>query len=138
MSKDSPPYSAHDRGESAAEQWLSVRPLRNGPQLVLRVLGEADNDTAGHLRDSLLSAFAFTPAEIVVDVSGLTFCALAGLDALNDAVATAATFGIPLELRGMSPLLSWMHRSFSARPADPATRHLQPPAPPVLLAQTRR
>ena len=97
-----------------------VCPLRNGPERVLFVLGEADASNAGQLRDNLMAAFAFSPASIVVDLSGLTFCALAGLDALNDVVAAADAFGVPLALRGMSRQLAWLHRTFPARPAVPA------------------
>ena len=136
MSNDQSTGSAGASGGVAPTGWLSVSPRRNGPQLVLVVLGEADLSTAGQLRDELLAAFAFTPASIVVDVSGLTFCGLAGLDALNDVVAAADAFCIPLELRGMSRQLSWMHRRFPARPTAPAGRRALPAAPLVLVADS--
>lgn len=129
---------ARDLKDHTSVGSLSVLPLRNGPQLVLVVRGEADVSTAAHLRNSLLAALAFTPEMIVVDVSGLTFCSLAGLDALNEAAVAAQTAGISLQLRGVSRWLSWMHRSFPAQPADLSTPPAQPAAPLVLPEQSRQ
>ena len=121
--------------------WLSVTPSAVGPCLVLAMEGEADMVTADHLRDQLRVAIGSDHRSMILDVSGLAFCSLHGLDALHDAIETAEQAGIDVTMHGMSPQLAWLHRAFptyhpsAGRPDRPpgGSSHLrcldQPPAP---------
>ncbi len=110
MSSPAPEWSPDDRGP-AARSLVVIRRL-DGPRLVLRVLGEADVGSVRDLRDGLRRALALALDEVSVDLSGLTFCDLAGLDALDDFVRDAADRGLTTSVHGMSPVLSWLHDTF--------------------------
>lgn len=94
---------------------LRVVPLPGGPELVVLVAGEADLSTYQSLRDQLVSASAGGPTAVIVDVSGLVFCDLNGLDALLDAACISSGAGVPMTFQGMSPRLSWLYRTFPHR-----------------------
>lgn len=110
---------AADRGA-----WLLVMPMREHGQHVLVVVGEADVSTADQLHTELLEALAAQPPSVLVELSGLDFCDLAGLDALQGAAQAAADAGVRLAFQGMSPQLAWMYGAF-----PPATTLV--PAPRV-------
>ena len=118
---------------------LMVMALRAAEQHVLVVVGEADLHTAGQLRDHLIDALGAQPPSVRVELAGLEFCDLAGLDALHDAARAAHAAGIALTFRGMSPQLSWLHRTFPPRsPVPPSsTPGLDQPVPGTPAAATR-
>ncbi len=92
---------------------------RSGP-VTLLVLGDADIATADQLRQALLEAVAGHPEAVIVDVAGLEFCDLFGLDALHAGLNAAQTAGVVMTLRGMSGQLRWLHRTFPRqRPPSP-------------------
>ena len=86
--------------------------LRAAQQHVLVVVGQADLATAEQLRDDLTDALAGQPPCLLVDLAGLDFCDLSGLDALHDAAQQAHAAGVQLTFRGMSTQLAWLHRTF--------------------------
>lgn len=89
--------------------------LRTAEQRVLVVLGDADLATADQLRDQLTGALTGQPPSLLVELAGLDFCDLSGLDALHDAARQAHAAGIQLTFRGMSAQLGWLHRTFPPR-----------------------
>jgi anti-anti-sigma regulatory factor len=116
LGKDGPTVA-----EAGSPAWVTVHPRRSGTRLVLAVVGEADLSTATPLRQQLLAALAFAPSSVLLDLSGLTFCDLSGLDALND-LAAAAERHVPVKLRGMSTQLAWLHRTFPRSTAVTVTK----------------
>lgn len=73
--------------------------------VVIRVGGEMDLDRAPMLRDALHTVITRPgcPAEIVVDLSELTFCDSSGLNALIQSRRTAQDHGRRISLRAPSP-----------------------------------
>ena len=94
---------------------LLVMRLRAAEQHVLIVVGQADLATAEQLRDDLTDALTGQPPCLLVDLAGLDFCDLSGLDALHDAARQAHAAGVQLTFRGMSAQLAWLHRTFPPR-----------------------
>ncbi len=94
--------------------YLRVDERLGAGQLLLVVSGEADYYTADTLRDYLGRALTPAARSVVVDVSGLRFCDLSGLDALDGFCAEAVTRGLPVTMQGMSPLLTRLRDMFSA------------------------
>lgn len=108
---------------------LNVLRERNGERLVLRVVGEADVLNARSLLDDLRSALDQRSAVVVVDLSGLTFCDLAGMDALRAFRSEAAASGVQTAVEGMSPVLSWLQDAFP-RSIPPSWRAERRPGEP--------
>lgn len=92
--------------------WLQAFPFPVGRSLVVALSGEADLSTADQLRDQLTCVIALDPAELVIDVTDLTFCDTAGLSVLQGAVTEARGRGVPLVYRGMSERLLWLTQAF--------------------------
>ena len=65
---------------TAAE--LSVAQQRTSDGSLLRLTGEIDMSTAGHLRRAVDEALADAPARVVLDFAGVTFCDSQGLSTL--------------------------------------------------------
>lgn len=101
---------------------VAVVAHREGPRLELRVHGEADVDTSDRLRAALMSGLDEGVREVVVDVSALSFCDLAGSDVLHDFVEEVAGRAISADVRGMSPLLAIIYGAFPP-PRPIATEH---------------
>lgn len=99
---------------------LLVMHLRAAEQHVLVVVGEADLATAGQLLGHLIDALALQPPSLLVDLAGLDFCDLSGLDALHDATRQAEADGVPMTFRGMPPQLALLHRTFPPRNTSPS------------------
>ena len=104
------------------EAWAAVVAERDGSRLDLRVLGEADVHTCDRLRAGLRSGLNEGVEEVVVDVSALTFCDLAGSDVLHEFVEEVAERAIPIDVRGMSPLLAIIYSAFPP-PRPAGTEH---------------
>lgn len=62
------------------------------------VAGEIDCSTAPRLTDCLESVLATSPAELVVDLSEVSFLDSAGLHALVTAHASAGRHGVPMRV----------------------------------------
>ena len=99
--------------------WEPERPFvdmtmhRDGAQLVLLLHGEADAHTCRRMRTTLMSALVRHPSSVCVDLSDLTFCDLAGSDALHDFAQAAREREIPVDFRGMSPVLAMLYTEFA-------------------------
>ena len=115
MLKAPEPGSAPQDPLPALAGWLLVFADGQRQPLTLVVLGEADLATAGQLRHALLEAVASTPVAVVVDLAGLEFCDLPGLDALHDGLDAAQAARVPMTVRGMSAQVAWLHRTFPRR-----------------------
>jgi anti-anti-sigma factor len=110
-----PPLGSSPHSVDAARGqpgWLRVFPFPNDVHLVLVVAGDADINTAAELTEQIAAAIALGHSPLIVDVSDLDFCDLSGLDVLNAAVEEAEKRGIVMTIRGMSPQLAWLHRTF--------------------------
>lgn len=114
---DSSAFGAESPPPAVAPRELRLRvvPLPGGPELVVLVAGEADLSTYELLRDQLVSVSAGGPTAVIVDVSGLSFCDLSGLDALLEAACISSGAGVPMTFQGMSPRLSWLFATFPHR-----------------------
>lgn len=95
--------------------WLQQFPFPGGPRLVIVVTGDADLSTSAQLRDQLGAAVSQAPEQLVVDVSDVSFVDLSGLDVLYDAARAALGLGVTVTVRGLSPLLWWMHGLLRSR-----------------------
>ena len=101
--------------------WYSEPPLVSvvaryeGTGLALALYGEADRYSAGRMLAELLSALRPDLARVTVDLTDLSFCDLAGSDALHAFVDQAGSWGISVELHGMSTLLALLYSTFPAR-----------------------
>ena len=91
---------------------LMVMTLRAAEQHVLVVVGEADLHTADQLRAQIIGSLPEPPLSVLVELAGLDFCDLLGLDALHDAARAARAAGVALTFRGMSRQLSWLDHAF--------------------------
>ena len=100
---------------------LAVFALQAAEQDVLVVVGEADIATAQHLYDEVVQVLPTSPRPVVVELGALTFCGVAGVDALRDIARAAEVAGVALAFRGQSRQLQWLQRTVpaSSRPAQP-------------------
>lgn len=89
---------------------LRVTAQTDGPVTVLRLAGELDLATAGHLREHLHRALVQGASlrHLVVDVAGLEFLDVAGLNALLEAGPHLASTGATLSLRRPRPMVRRM------------------------------
>lgn len=76
-----------------------------GGTVTLTVRGELDLATAQRLRVSVLDAMARYGPHVVLDVAGLSFCDVVGLQAIRDCAAEAAARGGGMSLIGISDQL---------------------------------
>ena len=134
MGTPRPESSPDDRGPAARA--LVVARRLDGPRLVLSIFGEADVGSVLELRDGLRRALALAHDEVSVDLRGLTFCDLAGLDALNSFVREATDRGLRTSIHGMSPVLTWLNETFPPDGGAPTVRDRSTasgtgPAPPA-------
>lgn len=83
-------------------------------EVIFEVRGEADIASATGLRQELAWALSVAGPRLVFDVSGLTFCALAGLDALVAAENGALAQGRSVRWSGESRLLARMRSTWPA------------------------
>ena len=91
---------AEDTGGRPAMTLLDVR-IRYAPRLVMiRLAGDLDLSSVHRLRDTVGSVAATgCPATLVVlDLGGITFCDIAGLEALEGAAASLREAGKELML----------------------------------------
>jgi anti-sigma B factor antagonist len=69
---------------------------RVGPTTLIHITGEVDMASEERLRKHLTDAMAGEPAALVLDLTGVTFFASAGLHVLVDAQHDAAAAGLTL------------------------------------------
>lgn len=94
---------------------LLLCPISSGPQTVVALVGEADISTAGQLREQFADVLASRPGSVLMDVTGLDFCDISGLDALGEAASAAADAGLVMTLQGCSPQLAWLLNTIAPR-----------------------
>ncbi|MCG3755017.1 MULTISPECIES: STAS domain-containing protein [unclassified Amycolatopsis] len=63
-------------------------------ETVVAVSDELDRRSTDRLRDVLAEETALGPPKVVVDVSGLTFCSVSGLEVLVEAAREASLAGV--------------------------------------------
>jgi anti-anti-sigma factor len=76
----------------------AIRLERVGPTALIHVKGEVDMASEGLLRQQLDEAMADEPAALVLDLTGVTFFASAGLHVLVDLQHDATARGLPLRV----------------------------------------
>lgn len=83
---------------------VQVEPVRQGAEMVARVRGEVDRDTAERLRIGLRHAIAMSGRDrVVIDLSGVPLIDAAGIAVLVDAASAASVAEVPLALAGARP-----------------------------------
>ncbi|GID28468.1 SigB/SigF/SigG family RNA polymerase sigma factor [Paractinoplanes brasiliensis] len=83
---------------------LQVEPVRQGTEVIARVRGEVDRDTAERLRIGLRHAIALSERDrVVIDLSGVPLLDAAGIAVLVDAASAASVAEVPLTLCGAQP-----------------------------------
>lgn len=97
---------------------VRVTVLRSPAAIVVAVAGEADIATSPQLQHELVAAFDGDSCSATVDVSALAFCGLAGMDALEKALAYARHIGFGVTVRGESAQLAWLRRTFGNLPRN--------------------
>jgi anti-anti-sigma factor len=107
--------------EPATPVGVSMVSHQGDSVLTLSASGEADVHTAASWREQLAEARAAWPHALVLDVSGLVFCGLAGLDVLNEVLADGRAAGATVTITGMSPQLAWLRHTFPCRDPDPTS-----------------
>jgi anti-anti-sigma factor len=95
--------------EGRVPGWLRQFPFPGGARLVIVLTGDADLSTSAQLRDQLGAAVSQAPEQLVVDVSDVAFLDLSGLDVLYEVALAALALGGTVSVRGLSPLLWWLH-----------------------------
>ncbi|MGH3622656.1 MAG: STAS domain-containing protein [Sciscionella sp.] len=82
---------------------ISFNTVREGDVLVLEVTGEVDLDHAEELREAVLATFDEQPAEVWIDLAGVSFLNSSGLGALLSGVKEAESRGIRFAVRRQQP-----------------------------------
>ena len=92
------------RGDPDQRCWCTTTALASpsGEVLVLCVAGEIDLSTVGLVEHTLAAALLRRPAQLVVDLTGVTFCSCRGFRVLLDCSVTAARHGTGYALSGAS------------------------------------
>jgi anti-anti-sigma regulatory factor len=98
-----PPHVDAQTSADPPRRSVGVEVRAAGNHLLLVVSGEADQYSSQALRDELGAALAHRPRSVAVEVSRLTYCDRAGLDALNDFCAEASIAGVPVVIHGIAP-----------------------------------
>lgn len=102
---DSIPTAVDARGDPDGRCWCTSTTLDSpaGEVVVLCVAGEVDLNTLGLVEDALAAALSRRPAQLVVDMAGVTFCSCRGFRTLLDGSGIAAGHGSGYALSGASP-----------------------------------
>ncbi len=112
-------------GVHAVDEFLQIDTLRSENAVLLRLVGELDMATAPLVDHAVATALAGHPHRLRLDLTGVTFCDVAGLRALRRLTDTAHTAQATLHLTGISPhlrrTLTWIGAA-------------TPWSPPVLLS----
>ena len=93
-----------------ADELLQTHTLRSDDTVLLRLVGELDMATAPLVDHAVATALAAHPHHLRLDLTGVTFCDVAGLRALRRLTDTAHTAHAALHLTGISPSL---HRTIT-------------------------
>jgi anti-anti-sigma factor len=93
-------------GPVACSCELAIEPGPGGDIVVLRVAGEIDMRTLPILRDALSAAADRHPADLVVDLAGVTFSCVRGFALLAEAARTAQIRETGFALSGLAPHLN--------------------------------
>lgn len=101
--------------QSSPHGGLIVLPLLDGPRTVVVIAGDADVATASRLQEQLIGTLAFGTRSLVVDLTDLAGCDLQGASALSTAVQAAEARGVAVSLRGESPHVAQVLRTYAHR-----------------------
>lgn len=82
-------------GPVACSYELTIEPGPGGDIMVVQMAGEIDMRSLAVLRDALSAAADRKPADLVVDLAGVTFCCVRGFALPADAARTAHTTATP-------------------------------------------
>ncbi len=105
----------HDALPSAVLDGVHL--TRTAGSLIARLEGDACLDSEAMLRHLLLGSLMAAarpsgapgpPLELVLDLSGVTFCDLRGLDVLTDTVEVGKTIGVAVTVTNAPPALERM------------------------------
>ena len=102
--------------QSPTRDGLVVMPFADGRRTVVVVAGEAAVSTAPRLHDQVVGSLAYRARSLVLDLTDLGFCDLHGVDALRAAVQEAEARGVSVSLRGPSPQVAQMLRTYGRHP----------------------
>ncbi len=121
-------YAQHARAGAVLSDASSVSVVvrREGRDVVVLLHGEADAHTSDDLRSALMSALEDSPRSVRVDLGDLSFCGLAGSDALHAFADEATAQEIPVDFDGMSPLLRTLFTRFPPSAEIPGTGRATP------------
>lgn len=67
-------------------------------ETVVTVSADLDLRSTARLREALADETALRPRRLILDVSGLTFCSVSGLEVLTSAARAAEAAGVPFVL----------------------------------------
>lgn len=95
---------------------LVVMPSLDGSRAVVVVAGDADLATAPRLQDQVIRSFGYRARSLVLDLTDLAFCDQDGVDALGRAVQVAEERGVAVSMRGQSPHVALMLRTYTQQP----------------------
>ncbi|MYW01913.1 STAS domain-containing protein [Streptomyces sp. SID3343] len=82
---------------------LGTYPVTVGRHCLVVLVGEIDLDTAPAVRHALDECVAHRPLDICVDMSAVSFCDCAGLNALLHGLRAARAVGAELRLHDAQP-----------------------------------
>ncbi|NLV86987.1 MAG: STAS domain-containing protein [Clostridiales bacterium] len=81
---------------------MTIKTSQEGANTILAIEGRIDTNTSPQLQDALLKAFQ-TAKTVTVDFAAVPYISSAGLRALLIGQKTAASKGLTMELKNVSP-----------------------------------
>ena len=81
---------------------MTIKTSQEGANAILAIEGRIDTNTSPQLQDALLKAFQ-TAKTVTVDFAAVPYISSAGLRALLIGQKTAASKGLTMELKNVSP-----------------------------------
>ncbi len=81
---------------------MTIKTSQEGTKAILAIEGRIDTNTSPQLQDALLKAFQ-TAKSVTVDFAAVPYISSAGLRALLIGQKTAASKGLTMELKNVSP-----------------------------------
>jgi anti-anti-sigma factor len=85
---------------------MTIQPGPAGNIVVLRIAGEIDLLTTPAVDDAMAEAMDEQPADLVIDLSAVSFCSVRGIALLASTIGGAHRSGIGCAVSGMSPHLN--------------------------------
>lgn len=94
---------------------IVVMPFPDGARTIVVIAGEADVSTASSLQHGVIGTLAYGGRHLVLDLTDLDFCDLHGVDALSAAMSEAEGRGMAVSMRGQSPQVARLLRTYAGR-----------------------